>query len=79
MGPPIPQPALFNISRGAANVFGIFSYGIHVNGFTWLPDKEQPEALRLHMWVARRSREKPTWPGRLDHIVAGGQVGALSI
>ena len=27
------------------------------------------------LWVARRSRDKQTWPGKLDHIVAGGQVG----
>jgi isopentenyldiphosphate isomerase len=26
------------------------------------------------LWVARRSRTKQTWPGKLDHIVAGGQV-----
>jgi hypothetical protein len=29
------------------------------------------------LWVARRSASKQTWPGRLDHIVAGGQVGVL--
>jgi len=28
------------------------------------------------LWVARRSRSKQTWPGKLDHIVAGGQVRA---
>lgn len=26
------------------------------------------------MWVARRSMSKPNWPGKLDHIAAGGQV-----
>ena len=25
------------------------------------------------IWVARRSRSKPTAPGKLDHLVAGGQ------
>lgn len=33
---------------------------------------------RKEMWVARRSKSKPTWPGKLDHIVAGGQPYGLS-
>jgi hypothetical protein len=44
------------------------AYGVHVNGYV-----ETPRGLEL--WVARRSKDKPTWPGKLDHIVAGGQVG----
>ena len=43
------------------------AYGVHINGYTWEEDG-------LHMWLARRSNSKPTWPGMLDHIVAGGQV-----
>ena len=27
----------------------------------------------LHVWVPRRSYEKPTFPGELDNTVAGGQ------
>lgn len=27
-----------------------------------------------YLWVAKRSKVKPTFPGKLDHIVAGGQV-----
>ena len=30
------------------------------------------------MWVARRSLDKPTWPGMLDHLVAGGQPHGIS-
>jgi hypothetical protein len=33
----------------------------------------------LSMWVARRSKQKPTWPGLLDHMAAGGQVGILML
>jgi len=40
---------------------------VHINGFV-----ETDAGLEL--WVARRSKDKPTWPGKLDHIVAGGQV-----
>jgi len=43
------------------------AYGVHINGFV-----ETDAGLEL--WVARRSKDKPTWPGKLDHIVAGGQV-----
>lgn len=32
-----------------------------------------------HLWVATRSASKPTWPGRLDHLVAGGQPASLSL
>lgn len=46
---------------------GVRSYGVHINGYT-----STDEGLK--MWVARRSRQKPTWPSKLDHIVAGGQV-----
>lgn len=32
----------------------------------------------MYLWVARRSRSKPTWPGMLDHIVAGAQPFGIS-
>jgi isopentenyldiphosphate isomerase len=31
------------------------------------------------LWVASRSATKQTWPGKLDHIVAGGQVGTVPV
>ena len=40
---------------------------MHINGYV-----SGAEGQRL--WLARRSATKPTWPGMLDHIVAGGQV-----
>jgi isopentenyldiphosphate isomerase len=30
-------------------------------------------------WLGRRSSQKPTWPGMLDHIVAGGQPHGISV
>lgn len=47
--------------------------GVHVNGFVTLADGTK------ELWVARRSAVKPTWPGKLDHIVAGGQPYGLSL
>jgi hypothetical protein len=34
---------------------------------------------RKMLWVARRAATKQTWPGKLDHIVAGGQVGQAGV
>ena len=55
------------VERAAAVQLGIKAYGVHVNGYV-----ETERGIEL--WIATRSKSKPTWPGRLDHIVAGGQV-----
>ena len=52
---------------------GIKAYGIHVNGYVKTIDKG------VCLWVAKRSLSKPNWPGKLDHIVAGGQPYGLSV
>eukprot|EP00240_Pyramimonas_obovata_P015393 CAMPEP_0118927806 /NCGR_PEP_ID=MMETSP1169-20130426/5205_1 /TAXON_ID=36882 /ORGANISM="Pyramimonas obovata, Strain CCMP722" /LENGTH=301 /DNA_ID=CAMNT_0006869653 /DNA_START=192 /DNA_END=1097 /DNA_ORIENTATION=- len=65
------EPALL-VERAAASRFGVTAYGVHVNGYVEMPDGSQ------EMWIARRSRSKPTWPGLLDHMVAGGQPHGLS-
>ena len=44
---------------------------MHVNGLVQRPDG-------LHLWVARRARDKLLDPGKLDHIVAGGVPAGLS-
>lgn len=45
--------------------------GVHINGYITLPDGSK------ELWVAKRSSNKPTWPGKLDHIAAGGQPHGL--
>lgn len=57
---------LMQIERAAANHFGVRTFGVHMNGFVRRKDG-------LHMWIPRRSYNKPTYPGRLDNMVAGGQ------
>jgi 8-oxo-dGTP pyrophosphatase MutT (NUDIX family) len=57
---------LMQIERAAANHLGVRTFGVHMNGFVRSEDG-------LHMWIPRRSRTKPTYPGRLDNMVAGGQ------
>jgi 8-oxo-dGTP pyrophosphatase MutT (NUDIX family) len=63
---------LFEMERAAVPTFGVRAYGIHVNGFV-------SEGADLRLWVGRRSRHKPTYPGQLDHLVAGGQPAGLSL
>jgi 8-oxo-dGTP pyrophosphatase MutT (NUDIX family) len=65
-----PPAAL--IERAAAPYFGVKAYGVHINGYVRGSDGQ------LQLWVARRSRTKPTWPSLLDHIAAGGQPAGLS-
>ena len=63
---------LFLIDRSAVNAFGTASFGVHLNGFV-------RQADGIHLWVGRRSRQVRTAPGKLDHLVAGGQPHGLSL
>lgn len=57
---------LMTVERAAASLLGIRAYGVHVNGYVTLPTGE------VELWVAKRSATKQTYPGKLDHLVAGG-------
>ncbi|MBL8838091.1 MAG: DUF4743 domain-containing protein [Alphaproteobacteria bacterium] len=65
-------PELFRIERAAASLFGIRAAGVHLNGFVRKNDG-------LHLWIGRRALDKPTYPGKLDHMVAGAQPAGLSL
>ncbi|CAI5957751.1 unnamed protein product, partial [Closterium sp. NIES-65] len=69
-------PPAFLIERAAAPLFGTKAYGVHMNGYTHLPSSSSSSSL--HLWVARRSPLKPTFPNQLDHLVAGGQPHGIS-
>ena len=56
------------IDRGAAEAFGIITTGFHLNGL-----------IGDDMWIARRSKTKPMFPGELDNMVAGGWPVDLTI
>ena len=60
------KPA-FLIERSMYSLFGLKGYGCHVNGYVRNKNSEI-----THLWVGTRSKTKSTWPGQLDHIVAGG-------
>lgn len=53
------------IERAAMPLFGGCGYGVHVNGLT-------KRNNCTYLWVARRAWNKPTEPGKLDQIAAGG-------
>lgn len=65
-------PPYLHMERAAVARFGILGTGVHLNGFVRAPDG-------LHMWVGRRSPHRPTEPGKLDQLVAGGQPATLSL
>lgn len=60
------------IERAAVPLFGVRGYGVHMNGFV-------RDADELKMWIARRSLDKPTGPGKLDQMVAGGQPADIGL
>ena len=72
VNPSFEQAPYLLLERAAIQHFGINGYGVHLNGYV------RSEA-GLHMWVGRRARDKPTGPGKLDQIVAGGQPAGLSL
>ncbi len=52
----------FRLERAAFRTFGFRSMATHINGYT----------KANTIWLGRRSENKPTDPGKLDNIAAGG-------
>eukprot|EP00929_Paragymnodinium_shiwhaense_P051678 TRINITY_DN25964_c0_g1_i3.p1 TRINITY_DN25964_c0_g1~~TRINITY_DN25964_c0_g1_i3.p1 ORF type:complete len:391 (-),score=61.94 TRINITY_DN25964_c0_g1_i3:451-1482(-) len=65
---------VFLIERAAYPWFGTRGYGVHINGYV----KDESSAFPK-LWLAVRSKTKQTWPGMLDHIVAGAQPHGISV
>ena len=63
---------LLLVERAAIPYFGAGGVAVHLNGFV-------RRGQDLYLWVARRSDTKPTAPGKLDHLVAGGQPANLGL
>ena len=72
VGTSFTEAPLFRMERAAVPLFGVRAYGVHMNGFT-------RDADGLKMWIGRRSLDKPTGPGKLDQLVAGGQPAGISL
>jgi len=66
------EEPLFKMDRAAVNHFGVPAFGIHLNGFV-------RTEVGLEMWVAKRSERVRNEPGKLDHLMAGGQPYGLTL
>ncbi|SDG45564.1 DUF4743 domain-containing protein [Roseospirillum parvum] len=66
-------PDAFTLDRAAASLFGVLSFGVHLNGWRRLDDG------RLALWIAQRNPAKAVAPGKLDNLAAGGQPAGLSL
>ena len=66
------RPPLMLLERAAVPWFGVRAFGPHMTGFVRQRDG-------IHIWVPRRSYDKPTFPGELDNTVAGGQPAGLGL
>jgi len=76
-------PTLLTVERAAAPLFGVKAYGVHVNGY--VRSSSPPVAASetspsgMYMWIGRRSKTKQTFPGKLDHVAAGGLTAGVPI
>ncbi|HXH01769.1 MAG TPA: DUF4743 domain-containing protein [Candidatus Competibacteraceae bacterium] len=66
------EAPLLTLERAAVPLFGVPGYGVHLNGYVCRGDE-------LYLWVGKRSMSKPTDPGKLDQVVAGGQPVGLGL
>ncbi|KQJ89816.2 hypothetical protein BRADI_4g28031v3 [Brachypodium distachyon] len=64
-------PVYFSLERAAAPYFGIKAYGVHMNGYIEADGEKS-------LWIGKRSDVKQTYPGMLDHLVAGGLPYGIS-
>jgi len=62
---------LAQVDRIAVPWFGVRAWGVHVNGFVRKKDG-------IHMWIGKRASDRPAEPGKLDHIIGGGQPIGLT-
>ncbi|KAL7587130.1 nudix hydrolase 20, chloroplastic [Lactuca sativa] len=65
------EQVYFSLERAAAPYFGINAYGVHMCGYV---EKDGEK----YMWIGKRSEMKQTYPGMLDHLVAGGMPHGIS-
>jgi isopentenyldiphosphate isomerase len=69
------QHPFFLLERAMCPWFGTKAFGVHINGY--VADAE--DGAVTHMFIGRRALTKSTFPGMLDHIVAGGQPHGISL
>eukprot|EP01036_Dinobryon_divergens_P022701 gene22701-30983_t len=73
------SPPIVLLERASCAHFGVRAYGVHVNGFVREKVSGGVAGRISHIWVGTRSKAKSTWPGMLDHIVAGAIPYGVSV
>lgn len=71
------SPVLMEIERSAAGLLGVKHFGTHLNAFVKVSSTGD-FVQDTQMWVSRRSATKPTWPGKLDNLCAGGLTSGVA-
>ncbi|MGB1109982.1 MAG: NUDIX hydrolase [Gammaproteobacteria bacterium] len=64
--------SIAHVDRTVVGQLGLRNFSQHMNGYVRKPDG-------LYLWIGRRARDKATWPGKLDQMVAGGLPANISL
>jgi isopentenyldiphosphate isomerase len=68
----VTDPTRFVMERTLTAPLGCLTFGVHLNGYVRTQNG-------IELWVAKRSQQKPTFPGKLDNMVGGGQPAGLGL
>ncbi|MCJ1369112.1 hypothetical protein MMC20_000320 [Loxospora ochrophaea] len=68
------REVVLSIERAGSALFGITIYGVHMTAYVKSGAEHKSAEESLMVWVARRSKSKPTYPGMLDNTVGGGMA-----
>jgi len=68
----VSDPTRFVMERTLTAPLGCLTFGVHLNGFV-------KTSQGIELWIAKRSHNKPTFPGKLDNMVGGGQPAGLGL
>jgi isopentenyldiphosphate isomerase len=68
----VTDPTRFVMERTLTAPLGCLTFGVHLNGYVRTRNG-------IELWVAKRSQQKPTFPGKLDNMVGGGQPAGLGL
>ncbi len=72
VGTSFGAPACFTMERAAVPLFGVRGYGVDLNGYV-------RRGGGIERWIGRRALDRPTAPGKLDQMVAGGQPAGATL
>ena len=68
----VEEPTRFVMERTLTAPLGCLTFGVHLNGYV-------RTAAGPELWVATRAHDKPTFPGKLDNMVGGGQPAGIGL